>query len=170
MALLDPDRCVVPGYTEAAGVASAIRRPKRMSRANRDRQLALGRGADLRAAGKAAAREGHRSTAISTPSSGIGLLPNRRPAEPNQIALAYRPRIRMRTADFGPHRRLPWRDIHLTRSRWTRHRYDPMSGCCMLIGRRSPVARPARTASEQTWRISSAAHKSREIDRYDRGS
>lgn len=108
MAPLDPDRCVrgqYLGYTEVAGVKRFGDRNVCRA-ANRDRQLALGRGADLRAGRKRAAREGHRSTAISTPSSGIGLSAQPPTGRAQPDCAAYRPRSGYATADFGPHRRL----------------------------------------------------------------
>ena len=81
-----------------------------------DRQLALGRGADLPAGRQGAARARHRGAVVHPPRS-LGGFPARTPArsEPNQIVLRIDPDpgLRLQLTALDDDR---WRDLHLDSS------------------------------------------------------
>ena len=98
---VDPDRCVrgqYRGYTDIDGVAkdSADRDLRRA--AGGDRQLALGRGADLLAGGQGTARAGHRGAVVHPPGPLVGFPagPQAGRAQPDRAA--DRPRSRTAAA------------------------------------------------------------------------
>ena len=149
MPALDPKRCVrgqYRGYTDVAGVAKDSQDRDLRRSADRDRQLALGRSADLPARRKGVAGEGHRGPALSPPRPRVS-LPAQPPtgrAQPDRAA--HRPRSGHAHAVVRPSRRLVARRSPrlLVRRRPRRTGAAVRAASLRRVDRRSPALRPGR--------------------------
>lgn len=175
MAPLDPDRCVrgqYLGYTEVAGVASDSATETYVAlRTEIDNWRWAGVPIFVRA-GKELPAKVTEVRLFLRRVPALAFLPNRRPAEPNQIVLRIDPDPGMRL-QISAHTDDSWRDIHLDSSfavdlgepirPYERLLYAGLVGDHQLFAREDSI--------EQTWRIvQPLLDNPGEIHRYDRGS
>ena len=135
MPAIDPERCVrgqYRGYTDVDGVAKDSYDRDLRRAAGGDRQLALGRGADLPAGGQGAARAGHRGAVVHPPGPVAGVPAGSPTGRAQPDRAAHRPRSRAAAAADRARRRPLARPASglVVHGMTSASRCCPTSGCC----------------------------------------